>query len=101
GIRSFHVTGVQTCALPISGIETNLEYLQNIIDCDVFKVGTQTTPFLNMFEWKTQKIEVLQAGIQTAVQDVTGRLGYWDVGVPPRSEERRVGKERRSRGWWW
>ena len=29
------------------------------------------------------KIEVLQAGIQTAVQDVTGRLGYWDVGVPP------------------
>lgn len=29
------------------------------------------------------KIEVLQAGIQTAIQDVTGRLGYWDVGVPP------------------
>ncbi|WP_312088405.1 urea carboxylase [Acinetobacter variabilis] len=67
----------------VSGIETNLEYLQNIIDCDVFKAGTQTTRFLNTFEWKTQKIEVLQAGIQTAVQDVTGRLGYWDVGVPP------------------
>ena len=67
----------------VTGIETNLEYLQNIIDCDVFKAGTQTTRFLNTFEWKTQKIEVLQAGIQTAVQDVTGRLGYWDVGVPP------------------
>jgi len=67
----------------VAGIETNLEYLQNIIDCDVFKAGTQTTRFLNTFEWKTQKIEVLQAGIQTAVQDVTGRLGYWDVGVPP------------------
>ncbi len=67
----------------VAGIETNLEYLQNIIDCDVFKAGTQTTRFLNSFEWKTQKIEVLQAGIQTAVQDVTGRLGYWDVGVPP------------------
>lgn len=67
----------------VAGIETNLEYLQNIVDCEVFKAGTQTTRFLNTFEWKTQKIEVLQAGIQTAVQDVTGRLGYWDVGVPP------------------
>ncbi|WP_111858707.1 urea carboxylase [Acinetobacter sp. CFCC 10889] len=67
----------------VAGIETNLEYLQNIVDGDVFKAGTQTTRFLNTFEWKTQKIEVLQAGIQTAVQDVTGRLGYWDVGVPP------------------
>ncbi|NNH86370.1 urea carboxylase [Acinetobacter terrae] len=67
----------------VAGIETNLEYLQNIVAGEVFKAGTQTTRFLNTFEWKTQKIEVLQAGIQTAVQDVTGRLGYWNVGVPP------------------
>lgn len=67
----------------VAGIETNLEYLQNIVEGEIFKAGTQTTRFLNTFEWKTQKIEVLQAGIQTAVQDVTGRLGYWDVGVPP------------------
>ncbi|MCM1959340.1 urea carboxylase [Acinetobacter modestus] len=67
----------------IAGIETNLEYLQEIIDSETFKQGTQTTRFLNTFVWKTQKIEVLQAGIQTAIQDVTGRLGYWDVGVPP------------------
>ncbi|MCH7316685.1 MULTISPECIES: urea carboxylase [Acinetobacter] len=67
----------------IAGIETNLEYLQEIIAGEVFQQGIQTTRFLNHFEWKTQKIEVLQAGIQTAVQDVTGRLGYWDVGVPP------------------
>ncbi|ENV32727.1 urea carboxylase [Acinetobacter gerneri] len=67
----------------VAGIETNLEYLQNIVDGDVFKTGTQTTRFLNSFEWKTQKIEVLQSGIQTSIQDVDGRLGYWDVGVPP------------------
>ncbi|GAA5010324.1 urea carboxylase [Acinetobacter puyangensis] len=67
----------------IAGIETNLEYLQEIVAGEVFNSGTQTTRFLNNFVWKTQKIEVLQAGIQTAVQDVTGRLGYWDVGVPP------------------
>ncbi|RZG83116.1 urea carboxylase [Acinetobacter sp. WCHAc060033] len=67
----------------VAGIETNLEYLQNIVDGEVFKAGTQTTRFLNNFEWKTQKIEVLQSGIQTSIQDVDGRLGYWDVGVPP------------------
>ena len=67
----------------IAGIEINLEYLQNIIASEVFNSGTQTTRFLNSFVWKTQKIEVLQSGIQTAIQDITGRLGYWDVGVPP------------------
>ena len=67
----------------VAGIETNLEYLQNIVAGEVFQAGTQTTRFLNSFTWKTQKIEVLQAGIQTSIQDVTGRLGYWDVGVPP------------------
>ncbi|MBJ8551931.1 urea carboxylase [Acinetobacter bereziniae] len=67
----------------IAGIETNLEYLQNIIAGEVFQSGAQTTRFLNTFVWKTQKIEVLQSGIQTSIQDITGRLGYWDVGVPP------------------
>lgn len=67
----------------IAGIESNLEYLQQIVASNVFQAGTQTTRFLNTFQWKTQKIEVLQAGIQTAVQDVVGRLGYWNVGVPP------------------
>ena len=38
----------------IAGIETNLEYLQEIIDSETFKQGTQTTRFLNTFAWKTQ-----------------------------------------------
>ena len=29
------------------------------------------------------RIEVLAAGTQTTVQDYPGRLGYWNVGVPP------------------
>ena len=65
----------------VAGIETNLKYLQNIIDCEVFKAGIQTTRFLNTFQWKTQKVEVLQSGIQMSIQDVNGHLGYWDVGV--------------------
>ena len=30
-----------------------------------------------------QSIEVLKPGIQTTVQDYPGRIGYWNVGVPP------------------
>ena len=28
-------------------------------------------------------IEVLKPGVQTTIQDYPGRVGYWDVGVPP------------------
>jgi urea carboxylase len=28
-------------------------------------------------------IEVLQAGTQSSIQDFPGRVGYWDIGVPP------------------
>ena len=28
-------------------------------------------------------VSVLRAGVQTTLQDVAGRTGYWDVGVPP------------------
>jgi urea carboxylase len=58
-----------------------IEYLQNIIACDVFHEGTQTTRFLNTLNGKP-KNRSAASGIQTSVQDVTGRL-VWDVGVPP------------------
>lgn len=67
----------------MAGLETNLEYLQQIVASETFSEGTQTTRFLNTFAWLSQKIEVIQSGVQTAVQDVLGRQGYWDVGVPP------------------
>jgi urea carboxylase len=67
----------------LAGLETNLEYLQRIVASSVFQAGRQNTAFLPQFEWQCEKIEVLQAGIHTAVQDVLGRQGYWHVGVPP------------------
>lgn len=67
----------------LAGIETNLDYLKAILAGDVFQAGRQTTRYLNDFVWQATRMEVLDAGVQTAVQDATGRLGYWDVGVPP------------------
>src|SRR5690625_5644093 len=86
GIRDGHVTGVQTCALPIfftgtlhmteyamSG-SSNLKYgiCKNPWNLDYFPGGSSTG-----------------SGAALAADMVIGR-----------SEERRVGKECRSR-WWW
>ncbi|GEM44770.1 urea carboxylase [Deinococcus cellulosilyticus] len=67
----------------LMGIETNLDYLQAIVKDEVFLEGHQTTRYLNTFTYQSRGIEVLDGGVQTTVQDDPGRLGYWDVGIPP------------------
>src|SRR3989344_842977 len=67
----------------LAGIETNLAYLRQVVQHPVFREGRQVTRFLSTFHFQPDTIEVLAAGVQTAVQDWPGRLGLWDVGVPP------------------
>ena len=67
----------------IAGIETNLEYLRQVIAGGVFARGRQTTRALAGFHYRPRTLEVIEPGVQTSVQDWPGRLGYWDVGVPP------------------
>ncbi|PSB31080.1 urea carboxylase [Stenomitos frigidus] len=67
----------------IDGIETNLEYLRQIVAAPEFDAAALTTKFLNGFAYHPQTIDVLVAGTMTTVQDYPGRVGYWDVGVPP------------------
>ena len=70
-------------ATTLAGIETNLDYLGAIARSPEFRAGTITTGFLKTFEYATRAIEVIEPGTQSTVQDWPGRLGYWDVGVPP------------------
>lgn len=65
------------------GLETNLAYLGEIVTTDWFKGGDVSTQKLASFDFVAQSVEVLAAGAQTTVQDWPGRIGYWDVGVPP------------------
>jgi urea carboxylase len=66
-----------------AGIETNLAYLRQVI-CDPEVVaGRHHTATLAGFDYRPDTIDVLAAGTQTTVQDWPGRLGYWDVGIPP------------------
>jgi urea carboxylase len=67
----------------LQGIETNLDYLQQILHSTAFQNGRYTTGFLNGFHYRARSIDVLSPGVQTTVQDYPGRLGYWQVGVPP------------------
>jgi urea carboxylase len=67
----------------VYGIETNLEYLRTILETAVFREGRQFTRFLASVEFRPPSIEVLRAGTQATVQDSPGRVGFWNVGVPP------------------
>jgi urea carboxylase len=65
------------------GVESNLEYLRQIIAAPQFAEGKIVTRSLSEFQYCPQSIDVLDAGAQTTVQDWPGRVGFWNVGVPP------------------
>ncbi|RED66235.1 urea carboxylase [Cohnella lupini] len=65
------------------GLTTNLQYIQALLEENIFKEGQVFTQMLNAFDPAESAIEVLDGGVQTTVQDWPGRTGYWDVGVPP------------------
>ncbi|MDF1764725.1 MAG: biotin carboxylase N-terminal domain-containing protein, partial [Oleibacter sp.] len=65
------------------GIETNIQYLRAIIADEDVKSGNVWTQKLNRMAWQDARISVISAGTQTTVQDLPGRVGYWDIGVPP------------------
>ncbi|MBL0160374.1 MAG: urea carboxylase [Bryobacterales bacterium] len=67
----------------IYGIESNLEYLRQVLVDPGFEAGGVTTRYLNSVAYKVATVEVLDPGTMTTVQDYPGRLGYWHVGLPP------------------
>src|SRR5207249_5122080 len=84
GIRDRNVTGVQTCALPISSLSAHSSY-----------AGILSEPFL-------RSLAASGPGGRRAAVPVFGglvsRIGHAVVTAHIRSEERRVGKECRAWG---
>src|SRR5690606_40768336 len=74
GIRDFHVTGVQTCALPILEIGKNFPTREEV---------RSSTP-------------ANSTGPHTIGIYPPNPLGIYQMGLNGRSEERRVGKECRA-----
>src|SRR5690606_40559883 len=101
GIRDFHVTGVQTCALPISvrGATPKPTPLPNIVVRKIAEESPQVVDFnLNVSHgtalastWLKETIRLRSTGVE---HERFNFCRCYRIGN--RSEERRVGKERRS-----
>ena len=70
-------------AAQLYGVETNRDYLRQILDYTPFVEGSPWTRCLDALTYRATTFEVVSAGTQTTVQDFPGRTGYWAVGVPP------------------
>lgn len=67
----------------LNGISTNLDYARKIIADQRFHAMQIWTRMLDDFSFCPHVIEVLDAGTASSIQDYPGRIGYWDIGVPP------------------
>jgi hypothetical protein len=67
----------------LSGFETNLRYLRGICRWQPFVDGGVAMRDMAGYAYQPHTIDVLSGGTMTTVQDFPGRVGYWEVGVPP------------------
>src|SRR5690606_40342693 len=92
GIRDFHVTGVQTCALPIYLMKTQLNNVEQVISSEgITTVISESVFYQNYLEdldRKANSEDLLDVATKEELDELNAEL---------RSEERRVGKECRSR----
>src|SRR5206468_9470659 len=91
GIRDLIVTGVQTCALPISGLGFRLRFLSGGMSPSARLVNGKVLPERSGYYvgWRMVDTLVRHAGIAPALRAAAHEF---------RSEERRVGKEGKD-GW--
>src|SRR5690606_40060543 len=93
GIRDFHVTGVQTCALPILS-RTALAAFRERIN----KLAAQVLGPADLLPRVEVDLEVGLDQVDERLVRELDALAPFGPGNPTRSEERRVGKECRLRG---
>ncbi|MYW65174.1 5-oxoprolinase/urea amidolyase family protein [Streptomyces sp. SID8379] len=67
----------------VDGIETNLGLVRAALATPDFVAAAHSTATLAHVTDPTPRIEVLSGGTLTTVQDWPGRIGHWQVGVPP------------------
>jgi urea carboxylase len=67
----------------LAGIETNLRWLRDVACSADFVSGDVSTRSLDSVVHHPRSITIRSGGTATTVQDYPGRVGLWDVGVPP------------------
>ncbi|MET8763474.1 urea carboxylase [Lentzea sp. NPDC004782] len=67
----------------VDGIVTNLGLLRALTGSDDVRAAVHSTSTLDVTTDPDPRVDVLVPGTMTTVQDLPGRVGYWQVGVPP------------------
>ena len=67
----------------LHGIEVNVGMLRAAVDLDDVRAARHSTATLAGVTDPRRRITVERPGLMTTVQDLPGRVGLWDVGVPP------------------
>ena len=67
----------------VDGVTTNLGLLRAVLSRPDVRGVSHSTSTLDGADDPEPRIDVLEPGALTTVQDWPGRLGYWQVGVPP------------------
>jgi urea carboxylase len=81
--EAFDRLGRALDATVLHGIETNIGMLRATLDRADLRAATHSTSTLSDVADPRPRITVERAGLLTTVQDLPGRIGLWDVGVPP------------------
>jgi urea carboxylase len=81
--EAFDLLGRALDATVIHGIEVNVGMLRVAVDRSDVRRATHSTSTLAGVADPRPRIAVERAGLLTTVQDLPGRAGMWDVGVPP------------------
>jgi urea carboxylase len=67
----------------IGGVQTNRDLLLDLVRHADVVAGQVSTSLVDGVSHQPASVSVLDGGLFTTVQDLPGRLGFWDVGVPP------------------
>src|SRR5690606_40716158 len=97
-IRDFHVTGVQTCALPIS--QLRIKVRQRLVEQEDLRPANDRPPHSDALALAARKLARLAVQKMRDPQRFSCLLDAavnFMARVISSSEERRVGKERRTR----
>jgi urea carboxylase len=81
--EAFDRLGRALGATVLHGIEVNVGMLCAATHLDDVRAARHSTSTLAGVADPRPRIEVDRPGLQTTVQDLPGRVGLWDVGVPP------------------
>lgn len=81
--EAFAALGAALVDTALYGVQTNLVQLRAAAAHPVVRAAAHSTATMADIIPATRRVDVLRAGTMTTIQDHPGRIGLWQVGIPP------------------